>query len=93
MQTIYKYPLKVADRQTISLLKNSQILTIQNQKGIPCLWALVDPDELEFEERVIYTYGTGHKIEISEDEINYIGTYQLAGGDLVFHVFEKVILN
>lgn len=90
MQTIYKYPLEVADQQTISLPKKSKILTVQNQKGIPCLWALVDPNELEFEERIILTYGTGHKIEFSEDDISYIETYQLAGGDLVFHVFEKV---
>jgi hypothetical protein len=51
----------------------------------PCIWALVDTDS-PLKARQFITRGTGHPIP--EDWINYIGTYQLSGGHMVFHVLE-----
>lgn len=85
MRTIYKYPLQVTDCQVIEMPIGSRILAIQMQRGVPCLWATVDPEEEKKEKRFIRVVGTGH--ELSE-YIAYIGTYQMADGALVWHVFE-----
>jgi hypothetical protein len=89
MKTIYKYPLDGSYHNIIPMHNDAQILCVQVQDGIPCLWALVDP-ATGFSERHFETFGTGHVIP---DKIGvyrrYIGTYQLLDGHLVFHVFEK----
>ncbi len=43
------------------------------------------------EERTILIIGTGH--DISGPEGEYVGTYQLHDGNLIFHVFELVYLK
>ena len=85
---IYKYPLQVTDKQTIKLPSEHEILCVQIQGRLPCIWAMVNPYAPE-EELLIETIGTGHRI--NEDKgmtRNYIGTYQISGGAFVFHVFE-----
>lgn len=67
---------------------DAQILTVQVQHGVPCLWALVTPDN-EPSTRVIEIFGTGHPVnENMSIERVYIGTFQLRDGALVFHAFE-----
>lgn len=83
--TIWKYELEVTDKQWVNMPEGAKILTVQIQNGRPCLWAIVNPKNKP-EERVIETYGTGNPFK--EFERSYIGTYQLQGGSLVFHVFE-----
>jgi len=87
---IWKYVLTTTDNQTIKMPKGAQILTFQIQNGKPCLWALVNPSLTETE-RYIEIHGTGNYIEESLLERKYIGTYQLHGGSLVFHVFEIIV--
>lgn len=86
-KTIYKYELKITDRQNITMPVGSEMLSIQAQDDIPCIWALVDPSETGTTEKIIETFGTGHPIhyDIGVDR-NFMGTYQTKG--LVFHVFE-----
>lgn len=84
---IYKYPLQVQDKQTIKLPSGYKILTVQVQDSIPCLWAMVDTS-IDCVEVNIITYGTGSGI-LSDEELRYIGTYQLNNGVFVFHVFES----
>jgi hypothetical protein len=86
MKKVYKYPLQPTDKQMIPLPKDAKIIHLDVQRGIPCIWALVDPD-LPLEPIMIYTYGTGH--EINEEGLLYIGSYQLLGGDIVFHAFRE----
>lgn len=86
MKTIYKYQLDVTDVQTLHIPKNSKILNIQTQREIPCIWALVDTNE-KIEDRKIKIYGTGHECGPGREE--YIGSFQLENGALVFHVFES----
>ncbi len=103
MLTIWKFPLSVDDVQTVAMPQGARILTVQVQQGQPCLWAAVDSEQ-PVKPRTIRMYGTGHPID-PEDCYHwpldgpgprvplpggFIGTFQLNGGLLVFHVFEKL---
>ena len=83
MKTIYKYPLKLDDEQTIKLPAYSKPLTVQVQHGIVTLWALVD-DRNEAKEYHVRIHGTGNPAT-SADPKDYLGTVQLDG--FVWHVF------
>lgn len=70
--------------------KGAELLTVQTQYAggpgeTPALWALVDPDAPR-ETRRFQLVGTGHR-EVEED-LTYVGTFQLTGGSFVGHVFE-----
>ena len=84
MKTIYKYTLDSQDC-TLQLPKGSEILTIQLQNQIPTLWALVNPNTSESEERHICIIGTGWQVK---DTMKYITTYM--DGYFVWHVFELI---
>ena len=86
MKTIWKFPLRVDDEQVIEIPMQAQTLPIQMQRGIPCFWALVDTAWPRVRAK-IYTVGTGHSITFDVYATNYLGSYQLADGGLVFHVF------
>lgn len=88
MLTIFKYPVPIENHFTLGLPKNAKILTVQTQKGTPKLWAMVDSETKE-ETRHFRLAGTGHSL--GEDYLrinNYIGTFQMGNGALVFHLFE-----
>lgn len=84
MKSTWKYPLSITDRQIVSMPQGAQILTVQVQHDTPCLWALVN-SENPLQARGIQIFGTGHPASNAGE---YIGTFQVAGGSLVFHVFE-----
>jgi hypothetical protein len=76
--------------------KNFKVLCVQEQHGRPQLWALVD-EEKDFDPNAEYQhdffiFDTGSPIFDPEfEEIGeYVGTFQLKGGDQVFHVFEAL---
>ncbi len=87
MKTIWKYKLETTGTQSLSLPTGYKILTVQMQDLQVCLWVLVDSEEKK-KAILIDIFGTGHYI--SNVKRNYIGTYQLKGGALVFHVFERI---
>lgn len=64
----------------------AMVLSVQVQRMMPYIWALVDPDLPPLEERLFYVVGTGHPL--SDNPGKYIGTFQLLEGGLVFHLFE-----
>lgn len=83
---IFKYQLEKTDNQFIGMPQGAEILCIQVQNEKPCIWALCDPDK-PISQRLFVTFGTnGYLPETIYRK--YIGTYQLIGGKLVFHVFE-----
>ncbi len=84
--TIWKYTLAVQDEQTISLPSGAQVLSVQTQGGVVCLWAMVDP-AMPKVERMVYVRGTGHPISMEIGPVDFVGTVQLFAGDLVWHVF------
>lgn len=83
---VWKFPLY--PDTTMKMPKGAKVLTVQVQGSGPCIWALVDPMEPEYEERVYSVVGTGWNADV--DVSNYVGTFQLLEPDgLVFHVFER----
>lgn len=84
MNKIFKYPIEATDSQGIEMPAGAKILCVQTQGEQPCIWAQVDPHE-RMVRRQIWVYGTGHHMLRTQDK--YVGTFQLSGGSLVFHVF------
>ena len=87
MQTIYKYPFpRVFPPASFKLTMpvGAVIIEFANQDGRPCIWAQLDHDELEDEERSFTLVGTGRAIP---DGATYIGTIHIPG-PLVWHLFE-----
>ena len=85
MKVIYKYTVEAIREFEVIMPDEAKILTVQVQNDLPQIWALVDPENKPFsyQFRVV---GTGH--ELPDDFIGrYIGTFQLALGSLVFHLF------
>ncbi len=85
-RVIYKYPIEQLPEVVVRIPKGASILTVQAQFEQPCVWALVDPEEIETENFLFRTYGTGNKFELTANH-TYIGTYQLRDGELIYHVF------
>ena len=69
-------------------LKGAQILSVQAQGEVVCVWALVDtdfPDEL----RDFWLMPTGATFD-GTASLEYRGTVLLHGGEYVLHVFEQL---
>ena len=86
MKTIWKYTLEPETEIELPVL--CKILKVDSQHGRAVMWAFVDPG-VEREKRKFVVYGTGH--DMPDNPGVYIGTFQLKGGDLVFHVFEVAL--
>lgn len=87
MKTIWKFELKVDGRQEIDLPEGAQIMSVQEQHGSLCLWAMCEHGAIP-KRRTIRIYGTGHAVS-DADRLTFIGTVQMRGGVLVWHVFEQ----
>lgn len=84
--TIWKWTLQVAGTQQVLMPRAAKLLSVQMQGEMPQLWALIDPAEPR-ESRTIRIIGTGYPID--GDPGDYVGTFQMSNGALVFHVFSK----
>lgn len=90
MKTIWKYPLDVTDVQIIELPDKAEILTVGNQGGMICLWALVSPNTNPTC-RTIEIIGTGNPVEDLPAEYasrKFIGT--VSQSPFIWHVFERI---
>jgi|WetSurMetagenome_2_1015567.scaffolds.fasta_scaffold525737_2 hypothetical protein len=85
MRTIHKYPVHDYGMR-LELPIGAEFLAVQVQHGQPQAWFLLDPNEPKKTTRVFSVFGTGH--EMSDAPRVYLGTFQLSGGALVFHLFE-----
>ena len=65
--------------------EKAKILCLQTQNGEPYIWAEVNPED-NITDRRFTIFGTGHAIEESYQG-EYISTFQLENGALVFHVY------
>lgn len=83
MKTIWKFIL--APDITLDLPRGAEILSVREQGGNICLWALVDPQADQTTRRFV-VIGTGHAVP--DGPLWFLGTAHLAGGQLDFHVFE-----
>lgn len=82
--TIWKYELELTDIQFVSMPFGSRLLSVGNQDGKLCLWALVDPDKAKVD-RQIEVIGTGNPIPKYAGECDFIGTAIIS--PFVWHVF------
>lgn len=94
MRKIYKYPIETTDTQIIKVYGLSgancfkeQVLDIDIQKGTPCIWCFVDTEKEE-QDIVIRIVGTGNPMPLLSKS-DYLGSYTLYDGSLVFHVFQE----
>lgn len=98
MKTIYKYELLNLGVNEIEIPVCSEYLKVDVQRGVICLWALVDTESRPTKVKLIVV-GTGCDINSFSEENNdpnieksiciqnYIDTVQLGGGHFVFHIF------
>lgn len=91
MRRVYKYEFPIQDDLTIYLPIGAEILHVDEQHGIPCMWARVDPSA-QMEARRFRLAGTGHDLPSGLREDGYpvlahVGSFQMASGALVFHLF------
>ena len=87
MTRIYKYAIETTDYQEITMPAGAEVLCVQTQHETPYIWARVDPDEQIFHRRKFSIFGTGH--DITDDPGRYVGTYQIDGGVLIFHLYDE----
>lgn len=85
-KAVFKYPCS-PDTFSIIMPGGAEILSVQHQSdaNIAELWAIVEP-EAPIEVRYFHIAGTGHPLP--ENIKAFLGTFQLVGGELVFHAFE-----
>lgn len=82
---VYKYPLVPNDWISVSMPEGAEALCVQIQHGAPFLWARITVGN-PLVIRHFRIAGTGHDLDGNVGR--HVGSFQLAGGDLVFHVFE-----
>ena len=88
-RAIYQYVLDTVT--TLEMPQGAEIMSVREQGGVACLWALVDPDA-PLEPRRFRTYSTGDSV--SERKLTFRGTLfvqRLCRGEVateVLHVFE-----
>ena len=85
MTTIYKYRLEPG-RTELRMPEGAQVLTVQMQHGVACMWAKINP-EMSQEDRTFEVYGTGHELP-DDPRLLYVASFQMEDGALVWHVFE-----
>jgi len=84
-RTIHKYPL-ILDGPT-QMPRGAQLLAVQDQQGVAYIWARIDPSA-PMVWRSLWVAGTGHPLPSETDNAPFVGTFQIANGALVFHVFD-----
>jgi hypothetical protein len=91
MDKIFKYELPVLEKVSIILPKNANIIRCESVDGKFWLWAIVNTDESETEERNFELYKTGMPIETDINNLKYIGLCKLfIMQELGLYVFENM---
>lgn len=85
MKVIHKYQL-LNETHSINVPEGAEILSVQTQNNVPCIWMLINPKETMFDIRTFFMVGTGNCFN---QDGKYIGTCQLDRGSCVMHIFEK----
>lgn len=88
-KTIWKFTI-TPTKLTVKMPKGAELLSVQTQNNMACIWALVYPENKP-EERFFEVFGTGHDVPCDMGiDRKFIGTFQLDAGSLVFHLFERL---
>lgn len=88
-------------RYHLAMPRDATFLCVRTVRGVPVIYALVDPDAPAIE-YAFEVYATGQTFEVTcscsqptaspnddphTSSHDYVGTFQLDGGALIFHVF------
>lgn len=84
--TIWKFPLEMKDEQVIQVPPMHRLLCVQFQQEQLCLWVEVNELQTARSDVTIAIVGTGHEIP-NGFKHSYIGTVQMYGGTLVWHIY------
>ena len=87
MLTVWKFELEGNTNIEVEIPEGAEILTFATQRHKPCLWCLVNTKNRK-ETRRFLLAATGRSLD-NEKVIDYIGTIQLEGGNLIYHLFER----
>ena len=90
MKTIHKFPL--APPFILNIPANAKILTVQAVDNMPFVWVELDTDE-PYIKRNLMVVGTGHSFPKHVTKHEYIGTFQVDGGEIIIHVYEEIETN
>jgi len=84
VKTIWKYPLRMEDEQTVKMPIGAEIISVLLQRDILVLYAMVDSDAPLVSGKV-YIRGTGHPLNMVD--VRHVGSVAMLDRDLVWHVF------
>jgi hypothetical protein len=82
---IYKWPLPIIGKAIVDMPHSPNILAVQAQNNVPCVWALCEPSN-PLQSHVFHMYMTGELLPGAMTG-TYLATVQLRGGYFVTHVF------
>jgi len=88
MKKILPYKLNLLPVEKLQLPVGAQILTILDFNGEPTLFAVVDPEQVEKEERVVKMAATGKEFDLGG--FSHIGSFPVANYGIVYHFFGDV---
>jgi hypothetical protein len=86
-RTIHKFTFEIADDFSVRIPEGARLLSVQVQHDIPQIWALVNTEAPNVIRRFALR-GTGHDCE-GLASADFVGTFQLGCGALVFHLFDR----
>ena len=96
MKSIWKFPLDVVGRQTVSVPKGAKFLSAAMQGDTLCAWAEVKTSA-EHVEIPIFIFGTGHSIPrvlagpndtiILAEDLKFLATAHHPRLQLVWHIY------
>ena len=89
---IWKFPIDMNDPVMVNMPVGAEILSVEEQDNKACIWAIVDPNA-DREPREFKVVPTGIDIyhpRADQIDFKFIGTFKLAGGRFIGHLFEVV---
>lgn len=83
---VWKFPIPfgIGVEPWVTMPKGSRPLHVDVQNGVPCVWALVNPDLMSerLRQTKVKVYATGQEVDPGD---TYLGTYKIDW--TVWHVF------
>lgn len=89
---VHKYRIELEDEQVITMPEDAEMLSVQIQYGEPHIWMLVPHKPSKLVDRRFRLFGTGQLIPgefKKDDNLHYLDTFQIMGGNIVLHLFEE----
>ena len=83
--TIWKFPLAITDIQEAEMPHGAKILHVDNQDGIPTMWAEVDTRQVMVK-RIIAVVGTGNPMSDAAAMGNHVGSVLMP--PFVWHIYD-----